>query len=123
MSFSVSSIERDGYLFLTPHGEVTEASIIGLGTEIRRRCDAAGVNNAIIDCAEMTGALPVGRLFSVTPQYVQEVGPTIRVAYINPPADWSVEDDTFSRNVAYNRGGLLELFESEEAAIAWFEDA
>ncbi len=115
----ITSETRDGYLFLAASGEVTQSSILNLGTEVRQRCDSAGLEGVIIDCREMCGALSVGELFTVTQQFCRIVGPAISVAYINRPAEWDPVDDQFSRDVAINRGGSLEVFESERQAAEW----
>ena len=114
---------RDGYLLLRAAGEITGDSVLQLGSEIRRRCEADGVGGVVIDCQGMTGALGVAELITVTPAFVRIVGPTIKVAYINPPSHWIPADDQFSRDLAYNRGAFLEVFPSESEAVEWLRDA
>ena len=67
----------------------------------------------------MEGALSIVDLYDVTPRFVETVGRHVRVAYINPPKEWIPENDKFSRNVAFNRGGALEVFASEKDAVDW----
>ena len=73
----------------------------------------------IIDCQSIEGALSPATLHRATPAYTQEVGRTLKVAYINPPPQWKPSDDQFSRDLEYNRGGLLELFDSATEAVQW----
>ena len=119
MPFDIQAESREGYVFLTAAGEVTPNSILELGSTIHEHCAAEGKQGVIIDSHEMVGALPVSSLINVTQEFVKRVGPGIKVAYINPPAEWTPEDDQFSRNVANNRGGALEVFGSEGEAREW----
>ena len=112
---------RDGYLYFTVAGIITEANLIALGRDLRAACEAAGLEGAVLDCAGMQGRLSVGEILGMTPKFVESVGPKIKVAYINPPAHWIPSDDRFSRNVAYMQGGALEVFASEDEAAAWLK--
>lgn len=100
-------------------GPITVDGVIELGKFIRTTCDAADVKGTIVDCRAIEGALSPTTLYETTPAFTNEVGRSIRVAYINPPAHWKAVDDQFSRDLAHNRGGLLELFESAEDAVTW----
>ncbi len=118
--FELTVEECDGYLRIATSGTVSMQNIERLGGQVREVCERHGINNVVIDCRGMKGALTVGEMYAATPKFVNAMGQLIRAAYINPPPDWIPEDDKFSRNVAYNRGGNLELFASEEDAVAWF---
>ena len=50
-----------------------------------------------------------------------EIGQTIKVAYVNRPEAWRPDDDQFSRDLAYNRGALLELFDTIDDATSWLQ--
>ena len=119
MEFALAPDPIDGSPMVIPSGEITEEGLIALGTFIRSSCDDFGVQGAIIDCRKIEGALSPESLYRTTPAYTMEVGQTIKVAYINPPEHWRPSDDQFSRDIAYNRGGLLELFETKEDAVRW----
>ncbi len=119
MPFEITLDAEEDWVRLTPVGDVNVASILELGEEIRRRCADLGLNTVLLDCAGMTGALTVAELYSTTPKFVNTIGPSISVAYINMPSEWLPEDDQFSRNVAYNRGGSLEMFLTEDEALEW----
>ena len=69
----------------------------------------------------MTGALSAADLAIVTPEFIRTVGPDCRVAYINAPAEWTPEDDEFSRSVAKRRGGNLEVFITVAEAEEWLQ--
>ena len=119
MEFSLRSDNADGFPIIEASGPITEESLIELGRFIRSSCEALAINGTVIDCSSIEGALTPESLYRTTPAYTHEVGRSIKVAYINPPAHWRPADDQFSRDLAYNRGGLLELFESMDDAVAW----
>ncbi len=120
MQISLSADSVEGYPVIVTSGPITEGSLVELGQFIRRACENANTNGAIIDCQAIEGALTPEILQSATPAYTQAVGRSVRVAYINPPAHWIPSDDQFSRDLAYNRGGLLELFDTATEAVQWF---
>ena len=66
--------------------------------------------------------LDPGSLYFAVQECVKIWGPQTHVAYINPPNEWVPADDQFSRDVAHNYGGSLELFNSAEEAVAWLND-
>jgi hypothetical protein len=121
MTFDITSRREDGYVFVAAVGPVSEESLAQLGEEVKGLCDEANVDRAIIDVGGMEGALPPERLYYTTIEFINTVGLARRVAYINPPAHWIPEDDEFSRNVAQNRSGSLEMFATLEEAIAWLD--
>lgn len=120
MQISRSEEAVEGYPLVIASGLITEDSLIELGRFIRQVCENAKVSGAIIDCQAIQGALTPEILQSATPAYIREVGPLLKVAYINPPAHWTSADDQFSRDLAYNRGGQLELFDFATEAVQWF---
>jgi hypothetical protein len=120
MQISLSTDSIEGYPLIIASGQITEDSLIELGRFVRQSCEDSKVNGAIIDCQAIQGALSPEVLQNATPAYTQEIGRTLKVAYINPPAHWKPSDDQFSRDLAYNRGGLLELFDTATEAVQWF---
>lgn len=119
MAFEIGSEIKDDVLYVFPKGQVNRDSILQLGAEIRRLFDDHELSLALIDCEGMSGMLTVLDMYSTTPRFLELVGLSCRIAYVNPPEEWAVEDDKFSRNVAYNRGGSLEVFELTSDALAW----
>ena len=119
MEFSVQPEDVDGFPVIVASGPITVASAIELGGFIRTTCETSGVTGAIVDCGAIEGALSAESIYEMTPAFTNVVGRSIRVAYINPPAHWSAEDDQFSRDLAHNRGGFLEVFETADDAVAW----
>ena len=119
MEFALLPDTADGYPIIAASGPISEESLIDLGRFVRSACDQGKARGAIIDCAGIEGALSAESIFRATPAYTVEVGRDIRVAYINPPAHWRPADDQFSRDLAYNRGGFLELFENLPDAVRW----
>ncbi len=122
MDFKVAQEPIGGYPVITTSGEITEESLVALGTFIRQTCDDMNVKGAIIDCNGVEGALKPESLYRATPAYTLEVGQDIKVAYINRPAHWQAADDQFSRDLAYNRGGLLEMFDTPDDAVDWLQE-
>ena len=123
MKFVLAENTIDGFPMVIPTGEISEGSLADLGTFVRKSCDDIGVTGAIIDARRIEGALSPQSLYRATPAFTMEIGQTIKVAYINPPAAWNPADDQFSRDLAYNRGGMLELFETAEDAVVWLREA
>lgn len=121
MPFETTIETRDGYLFVTASGSVTEENLVSLGYQLHRECTQHDVRAVILDCMNMHGALSSGDLYFVSEKYTQAVGTDIRVAYINPPESWSPSDDYFSRSMVHSRGGKLELFDSEAEAVRWLK--
>jgi len=121
MSFTIQTENREDYILFLASGPVSHDSLIGLAAEIKQICNDAKVTCAMVDCGAMEGALSVGKLYFAVQKFVEVVGPGIKIAYINPPSQWIPTDDEFSRNVAQNRGGQLELFELEAEAIEWLK--
>ena len=119
MSLEITHDLREGFVRFLAAGRVTESGLEELGHVLRQVCETNNLQSALIDCQAMEGALPMARLYNATQQFIAAVGPEICVAYINPPDQWRPNDDQFSRDVARNRGGSLELFESEESAAMW----
>ncbi len=119
MQISLSDQSVEGFPLVVAGGLITPESLVELGRFIRECCESQNVGGAIIDCEAIEGALSPADLHNATPAYTQEVGRSIKVAYINPPAHWKPSDDQFSRDLAYNRGGMLELFDDATAAVRW----
>ena len=113
-----TSQKQKSYLLLKAVGPISEEGVIAMGAEIVKRCEEENLKGTIVDCGGITGALPPMDLYHATNKFIDIVG-DIRVAYINPPKEWIPDDDQFSRDVAYNRGGALELFTSLEDAENW----
>ena len=119
MEFTVAKERVDGFPIVEAKGEITIDGAISMGDFVRLTCADLGVSGAIVDCAAIEGALTAEELYDATPAFTAAVGQDLKVAYINPPPQWNAADDQFSRDLAYNRGGLLELFESAEQAVDW----
>lgn len=123
MELSLAADKVSGFPLVIASGPITEESLVALGDFIRDSCEKEQVDGAIIDCGAIEGALSAESLYRATPAYTMAVGQKIKVAYINPPESWHPDDDQFSRDVAYNRGGLLELFETADDAVRWLRQA
>ena len=123
MNFELAPEAVDGFPLITIAGLITEQHLVEMGTFVRKACDDAGVKGAILDCQKIEGALSPESLYRATPAFALEVGQSIKVAYINTPSHWLPADDQFSRDIAYNRGTLLENFESLEEAVSWLQRA
>ena len=123
MQFELAEDAVDGFPLVTPIGEITEDSLVDLGAFIRKSCGDFGVKGVVIDASRIEGALSAQSLYRATPAFTLEIGQTIKVAYINRPDEWVPADDQFSRDLAYNRGAMLELFETTEDAVAWLREA
>jgi len=119
MHISLAEESVEGFPLVVASGPISSESLVELGRFIRHSCEDNKVGGAIIDCQSIEGALSPATLHSATPAYTEEVGPGLRVAYINPPPHWKPSDDQFSRDLAYNRGGLLELFDTATEAVQW----
>jgi len=117
----VSDDACNGFPVVIASGPITEASLAELGNFVRESCENAQVQGAIIDCKLIEGALSSESLYRATPEFTAAVGQQIKVAYINRPECWPPDDDQFSRDVAYNRGVLLELFETIDDAVDWLQ--
>ena len=111
----------DGFPVITASGPITAESLVELGKLIREYCENAEVKGVIIDCKQIEGALSSQSLFKATPEFTAVVGQQIKVAYINKPKCWPPDVDQFSRDLAYNRGGHLELFETKDDAVGWLQ--
>jgi hypothetical protein len=110
--------KQKSYILVSATGQVSEAAIIRMGEEVKIHCEEEGLNGAIVDCGKIEGALSPMELYHATNKFIDILG-DIKVAYINPPSDWIPDDDQFSRDVAYNRGGELEVFPSLNDAEKW----
>lgn len=119
MQFALAEETVEGFPLVVPTGPISVESVVELGRFIRESCKKHNVGGAIVDCQAIEGALGPATLHSATPAFIREVGETIKVAYINPPPQWPPAIDQFSRNLAYNRGGLLELFDTVTDAVHW----
>ena len=117
--FHVAVEPGSEYLKLRVSGEITEQRLIELGIKIRELSNQHQTSSVLLDCAGIEGALSAGALFYATQEYIRQVGAGIDVAYVNPPAAWVPVDDQFSRDVARNRGGSLEVFANELLASFW----
>lgn len=122
MQISLAEKPVEGFPIVVPTGPISAESLIELGRFVRESCKKHEVGGAIIDCQSIEGALSPAILHSATPAFTHEVGQTIKVAYVNPPPQWNPSVDQFSRNLAYNRGGLLELFDTLTDAVHWLQE-
>ncbi len=119
MQITLAEESVEGFPLVIASGPISPESLVKLGRFVRQSCESGKVSGAIIDCQLIEGALSPATLHSATPAFTAEVGHSIRVAYINRPPQWNPTDDQFSRDLAYNRGALLELFASASAAAEW----
>lgn len=119
MQISLAEESVEGFPVVVASGPISQESLVELGRFVRESCEDRKVGGAIIDCQSIEGALSPATLHSATPAYTAVVGPALRVAYINPPSHWEPSDDQFSRDLAYNRGGILELFSTASEAVQW----
>lgn len=116
-NFELQWEDRGEYLRAAVAGETTVASMFALADEIGARCAAAGRDCVVLDCAGMTGAVPLVDLFNVAKYFASHLA-HVRLAAINAPAHW--RDNRFSEDVISNRGGELCHFRDEAQARAWF---
>lgn len=123
MDITLAADSARGFPVIIASGPITEDSLVELGDFVRVSCEQARIDGAIIDCKAIEGALSAESLYRATPEFAMAVGREIKVAYINPPESWRPDVDQFSRDVAYNRGSLLELFDSTDDAVHWLRDA
>ena len=123
MDMSLAPDAIDGFPVIVASGPITEDSLVVLGAFVRKTCDEGGVQGAIIDCKDIEGALSPESIYRATPAFSITIGQDIKVAYINPPASWSPADDQFSRDLAYNRGVMLEVFDTADDAAHWLRQA
>lgn len=121
MEMSLATHAQYGFPVVIASGPITEEGLVELGHFIRKSCEEAEVQGAVIDCKMIEGALSSKSLYRATPEFSLAVGQRIKVAYINRPDAWPPDDDQFSRDLAYNRGVPLELFESLDQAIDWLQ--
>jgi len=112
--------DHGDYLRAAISGATTVASMFALADAIGARCAAAGRDCVVLDCAGMTGAVPLVDLFNVAKYFAGHL-PHVRLAAINAPAHW--RDNRFSEDVISNRGGELRHFRDEAQARAWFRAA
>jgi hypothetical protein len=122
MRISLSEKSVEGFPFVFASRPISEDDLMELGKFIRESCESRKVGGAILDCQAIEGALSPGALHTATPAYTEEAGRSLKVAYINPPPHWKPGDDQFGRDLAYNRGGLLELFDTATDAAQWLRD-
>lgn len=110
---------RDNHLFYTFTGDITFESLLSTFKDIYSDTQTHQISYVLLDLRTVQGALSVIELYDVTNRIFHIIGPETWVAYL-PPSHWKTEDDRFSRNVSWNRGGHLEVFADTESAINWF---
>lgn len=118
MELLVKSEHRKGYVYLSAEGEIAKSHPAMLGHSVRTECHKYSESFAIVDCRGVTGALTVTELYSTTPEFIRAIGKGIRVAYV-PPVHWNSVDDSYSRDVAKEKGGTMEAFASVPEAERW----
>jgi hypothetical protein len=119
MQWQITTQVREGYIFAKPSGPISIANLITLLESIRDECNHWGMRCGLVDCIEIQGALSIEQLDQISPEFVRILEDRLKIAYMNPPPHWISRDDEFSRAEIGKRGGFLELFISEEAALMW----
>lgn len=106
----------DGILTYRLNGVTTLESMTNLADRIRDDALQHGVSGVLLDCAGMTGALPISVLHRVGEYFGRNL-PTVRLAAINAPPSWKANH--FSEDVVGSKGGELRHFASRESARRW----
>jgi hypothetical protein len=117
--FKLELERRTDYLLLQLTGPTTVRNMTDLAATLQEETRKSGIKAVLLDCAGMTGALPLHDLFSVGTLYAELIArEKVRLAAIHPPPEW--RENQFSENVIQNRGGTFHHFDSVDAAEAWF---
>lgn len=118
MTLEIEGAVSGGILAYRMKGITTSDSMLGLADRIRDDAAAHGVKCALLDCAGMTGALPIAALHKVGEYFGRNL-PGIKLAAINAPPSWQANH--FSEDVVGSRGGELRHFASRESALRWLQ--
>lgn len=106
----------DGILVYRIQGVTTLESMLALADRIHADATAHGVQGALLDCAGMTGSLPMSALHKVGDYFGRRLH-GVRLAAINTPPSWKANH--FSEDVVGSKGGELRHFASRESARRW----
>lgn len=116
MAFEVAREVRSTYTLYSVRGETTFEGMIELIDLLADDTDRP-TNCVLLDCAEMTGGIPLARLFRVSEHMGKRLA-AVYVGAVNMPAHW--HNNQFCEDAVYARGGTLLHFASVEKAEAWF---
>lgn len=119
MTLDVDSECTGDLLVFRMKGVTTQDAMLALADRIRAEADAHGVHRALLDCAGMTGALPIASLHRVA-EYFGRTLADVRLAAINAPPSWKANH--FSEDVIGSRGGELKHFAARESARRWLQE-
>ncbi len=95
-------------------------SMCALADELKAACEAQQQTRLLLDCAGMTGAVPLADLFLVGQYYAELFHDEYKIAAINTPTHW--HDNDFSETVMRQHGGHLNHFANAQQAIKWLTE-
>lgn len=118
MPLDIECTLADGVLVYRLAGVTTLEAMQQLADRIREDARREGVAAALLDCAGMTGALPISVLHRVGEYFGRNLH-AVRLAAINAPPSWKANH--FSEDVVGSKGGELRHFASRESALRWLK--
>lgn len=116
MTLDVQCDIADGILVYRIQGVTSVDAMFALADRIHADAGAQGISGALLDCAGMTGALPISALHKVGEYFGRKLH-AVRLAAINTPPSWKANH--FSEDVVGSKGGELRHFASRESARRW----
>lgn len=118
MTLDIDVTVFDGILSYRLQGLTTLEAMVQLADRIRDDAQHHRCTKALLDCAGMTGALPISALHRVG-EYFGSHLQGVRLAAINAPPGWKANH--FSEDVVSSKGGELKHFASRESARRWLD--
>jgi hypothetical protein len=115
MSLSFTSETREGYVKVVLTGQWDLMDILRMIGVVRAETAASHRNRVLVDVRDVDGAMPDDERFWVGKQAALALGPEIKLAVIGRPE----RINRVTEMAATERGGQLQVFPTEEDAVAW----
>jgi hypothetical protein len=116
MPFEITREVRSTYTLYRVQGETTFEGMMALIDQLADDFDRP-TNCVLLDCAGMTGGIPLAKLFKVSDHMGKRL-PKVYVGAVNMPEHW--HNNQFCEDAVYVRGGVLVHFATLAKAEAWF---
>ncbi|HVP73108.1 MAG TPA: hypothetical protein VMS30_05170 [Phycisphaerales bacterium] len=120
MTFTLSIIERPGYLHFKVTGENSEASVRGYLQKVHDTCIARQCPTILVEenlRGPTLGTLPMFRIASEGSVRSRLI--VRKIAYVDTNPEHAFEDTKFVEDVAVNRGMNVRAFETVAEAEQW----
>ena len=115
MGLSVRIDDVSDYVAIKAAGPYSLTDLSALFDRLKEEAEKHNYRQALVDISEVQGSIPVLEMHTLAEHCSKVVGPGIRIAIVWQKGNIA----SFFENVARNRGSLVVVLGTQDAALEW----